>query len=209
MQKWGEMMKDKEFIKSLIISFLFLSISLYINFISGTYATRNASYPVSDIILSNTRAFNTAGLFTFCPIVFFIFISVLSIYNPKRIPFVIKSVALFVVIRSIFICLTHLGPFPTEELIRDIELMDKFTFGGDLFFSGHVGIPYLFALMFWQNKTLRYFFIVYSIFMGVVVLLGHYHYTIDVLAAYFITYTIFHMSSSLFKKDKDLFLSCK
>jgi hypothetical protein len=196
---------DRQFLISLGVSFIFLAISFIINFYAGTYATERASLPVTDIVLSNIRVFDVDGIFIYGPFIFFAFVATVLLYNPKRLPFVIKSLALFIIIRSIFISLTHLGPFPTETVIANVHLINKFTFAGDLFFSGHAGIPFLLALIFWQNKILRYIFLVYSIFMGVVVLLGHYHYSIDVLAAFFITYTIFHMALYMFKKDREMF----
>ncbi|MCX6753668.1 MAG: phosphatase PAP2-related protein [Candidatus Nomurabacteria bacterium] len=205
-QKWINLFKNKEFIKSLIVSFIFLAISLYINFRAGNYATEKASLPVTDIVLSNIRVFDVDGFFIWGPIFLFSLITILCLYHPKKIPFILKNIALFTVIRSIFISLTHLGPFPTQIVVDNAtNFINKFTFGGDLFFSGHTGIPFLFALIFWQNKQLRYFFLAYSIFMGTIVLLGHYHYSIDVLAAFFITYSIYHISLYLFKKDKVMF----
>lgn len=204
-QRIKEVFKNKEFIKSLITAVIFLIIAMIINFYAGTYATERVSLPVTDIILSNTRAFDVDGIFNYAPIFLIIFSLIILFYKPKRIPFVTKSLALFIVIRSVFISLTHIGPFPTQSILYSGNLLSKITFGGDLFFSGHTGIPFLFALIFWQYKPLRYFFLIYSFFMGIIVLLGHYHYSIDVLAAFFITYTIFHMSLYLFKKDKDMF----
>jgi hypothetical protein len=170
-----------------------------------SYATERASYPVTDIILSNIRAFDVDIIFIYGPLVFFIFLLITLLYHPHKIPFVVKSVALLILIRSIFVTLTHIGPFPSEAIINSSNFVSKFSTGGDLFFSGHTGIPFLTALIFWKNKSLRYIFLVYSIFIGTIVLLGHYHYSIDVLAAFFITYSIFHLSSHLFKKDKELF----
>ena len=77
--------------------------------------------------------------------------------------------------------------------------------GGDYFFSGHTGLPFLLTLLFWDNVFLRVLFFVSSIFFGVVVLLGHLHYSIDVLSAFFITYTIYHLSEAFFPKDKKMF----
>jgi len=204
-QKWINIFKSKEFIKSLIISIIFLAISLYINFRAGSYATESASLPVTDIILSNIRAYDVDLFFIWGPIFLFSIISIICLYHPKKIPFIVKNIALFTVIRSIFISLTHLGPFPTQAVTEGTNFINKFTFGGDLFFSGHTGIPFLMALVFWQYKPLRYLFLIDSFFMGAVVLLGHYHYSIDVLAAFFITYTIYQMTSYLFKKDKIMF----
>lgn len=207
LQKWKEAFKDKRFLISLLIGFFYLAISLYINFIAGTYATERASLPVTDIILSNTRVYDVDLIFIYGPLVLFVFVITLLLHNPKRFPFTLKSIALFTVIRSIFISLTHLGPFPTGVITASNNFIGKFTFGGDLFFSGHTGLAFLMALLFWQNKTLRYIFLAYSFFIGAIVLLGHYHYSIDVLAAFFITYSIFHISVLFFKKDRERFLS--
>jgi len=207
MQKWKVAFKDKNFLISLLIGFFYLGISLYINFVAGTYATEKVSNSVTDIILSNTRAYDVDLYFIYGPLVLFIFVAGLLLHNPKKLPFTLKSISLFTVIRSVFISLTHLGPFPTEAITMSSNFISKFTFGGDLFFSGHTGLAFLMALLFWKNKILRYIFLAYSVFIGVVVLLGHYHYSIDVLAAFFITYSIYHISVLFFKKDQEKFLS--
>ncbi|MBU0612229.1 sphingomyelin synthase family protein [Patescibacteria group bacterium] len=198
---------NKKLILSSIISFAFLFSSLVINFRAGIYATEKASSPVTDIILSNIPVFNVAGIFTYGALVFWIFIALLCLYSPKKIPFTLKSIALFIIIRAVFISLTHIGPFPTQAIIESESLISKFTFGGDLFFSGHTGLPFLMALVFWNEKKLRYFLIVSSFVFGAVVLMTHLHYSIDVLSAFFITYTIFHIATFLFKKDQEMFLN--
>jgi membrane-associated phospholipid phosphatase len=84
-------------------------------------------------------------------------------------------------------------------------IVTKFIGGNDLFFSGHTGAPFLLALIFWRIPPLRYLFLAWSLFFAVIVLLGHLHYTIDVLSAFFITYTIFHMSEFFFKTYQTIF----
>lgn len=207
LQKWKDSIQSKNFIYSLIFAFLFLIISLIINFIAGTYATKEASSSVTDIVLSNIPVFDVDGIFVYGSFVFWILTAFIFINNPKKILFSLKAVALFVIIRSIFVSLTHLGPFPSQIIIDNIGLFNKFIFGGDLFFSGHTGLPFLLALVFWKEKNLRYFFMTSSIMFGAVVLMGHLHYSIDVLGAFFITYTIFHIAETIFKKDRSLFHS--
>jgi hypothetical protein len=51
------------------------------------------------------------------------------------------------------------------------------------------------------------FYLALTAFFGSVVLLGHYHYSIDVLAALFITHGVFQISCWLFGRDYALFRS--
>ncbi len=200
LHKYKTLFSNKEYVTSFILTFVLLIGSLIINYYAGIYATEKASNAVTDIILSNTRVYDLDWLFIYAPIVMWVFITFLCFSAPKRLPFALKSVALFTIIRAIFISLTHIGPF-YPQLVLDSTIVNKFTFGGDLFFSGHTGLPFLMALVFWNDKRLRILFILLSIMFGIVVLLSHLHYSIDVFSAFFITYTIYHISAFLFKKD--------
>ena len=197
--------KDKVFLRSFISSFVILIVALIISFYANVYATKVASQPVTDIILSNIRVYDVDWIFVYGFWIFCIFITVLGILKPYRVPFAVKSIALFVIIRAVFISLTHIGPFPGQDLLSTSKFVTDFTSGRDLFFSSHTGLPFLLALMFWNHKPLRWLFIAISIFFGAIVLMGHLHYSIDVLAAPFITYTIYHMAGVIFKKDKEMF----
>ena len=192
---------QKKFIYSMIVGWAFFIVSLIINYYAGTYATEKASSSVTDIILSNTRVYDVDGMFVYGAVILVSSIALLCVFEPKRFPFILKNIALFVMVRSVFITLTHLGPFPTQTAVDPFNLISRFSFGGDLFFSGHTGLPFLMALSFWNNKILRYTFLVISVFFGTIVLLGHLHYTIDVLAAFFITYGIHDMSKLFFRRD--------
>ena len=192
---------------SLALCFVSLAAALVVNFYAGMYATESASSSVTDIILSNTRAYDLDGVFVYGTFLLIFFIVFIAFYKPRQISFCGKSVGLFYD-HPLGFCrrMTHLGPFPSQIVIHS-DLFPNLTFGGDLFFSGHTGMPFLMALIFWQNKTLRYIFLCLSVGFGVVVLLAHMHYTIDVMSAFFITYSIFHICEYFFKKDRKLFYS--
>jgi hypothetical protein len=70
-------------------------------------------------------------------------------------------------------------------------------FDNELFFSGHTGIPFLYFLICRSPSWGRYLYLACSIAMGVCVLLTHNHYAIDVLGAYFMTYSIHALSRRL------------
>jgi len=202
---YKEILKDKAFLGSIFVSVLIFFVSLVINYFAGMYATEKASNPVTDIILSNVRVFDVDTILVYTLNIFWLFLIFLFIYRPRKVPFILKSLALLIIIRALFINMTHIGVFTTHIPIDTTGIASYFTFTGDLFFSNHTGIPFLMCLIFWQQKTLRYIFLGASIFFGTLVLLGHLHYTIDVFSAFFITYTIYHLASKFFKKDKALF----
>ncbi len=195
---------DRRFVLSFLLSFGFLVASLFISFYASMYAAEKASNPVTDIILSNIRVYDVDWPFIYGILIFWIFSGLLLLNEPRRLPFALKSIALFVIIRSVFITLTHIAVFPTHEMIPTTGFMSYFITADDLFFSGHTGLPFLLALIFWDEEILRYFFLVSSVFFGAIVLLGHYHYSIDVAAAFFITYTIYHIAEKIFPKDLEL-----
>jgi membrane-associated phospholipid phosphatase len=188
------------------MAILLFAISLTLNYFTSAYATARAGGPVGDLILDNIPTFNLDWLFAYGPIFFWLVIAIFVLREPKTLPFSIKAIAMFVVIRSIFVTLTHLG-VSLEAIQTEVPLnfIERLSYGGDLFFSGHTGMPFLMALIFWKNKYLRIFCIVSAVFFGAVVLMVHRHYSIDVFAAFFITYTIHHLAETFFKKDRQLF----
>lgn len=214
--KYRELLSDRRFVKALSGTLILFIVALFINYFAALYAADAVSNYVKDIILSNIPVFDVDYIFIFGPIVFWGIIAVICLLDPKKIPFVFKCIATFIIIRSLFITLTHLGPYP-DRIPLDIHTMllnrwnlgNLLTFGsgGDLFFSGHTGLPFLMALVFWKNVRMRMFCLFGAAFFGVVVLLGHLHYSIDVLSAFFITYSIFHICEWLFKEDKRIFYS--
>ncbi len=202
---------DRHFIVAFITSLVFLSGAMIIQLFAGAYATERASGFVGDIILSNIPVVNVDMFFVYGPILFWLIISVFCLHRPSKIPFWLKTVSLFILVRSAFITLTHIGPFPDHIAIDFFSISSNINFflfnsGADLFFSGHTGLPFLSALIFWNNRPMRIFCLLSALFFGVIVLLGHLHYSIDVMSAFFITYTIYNIAVKLFPADKKRFL---
>jgi hypothetical protein len=196
--------RDRIFWRALLISVLILAGALIVNFFAGIYALERASNSVTDLILDNIRVYDVDLAFIYGPLLMFILLVLFLLSEPRRIPFTLESISLFVLIRSGFVTLTHLGPV-TDHAIIASDFISYFTSGSDLFFSGHTGLPFLLALVFWHNRFLRYIFIALSIIFGSVVLMGHLHYSIDVASAFFITYTIYRLAEVFFADGKKLF----
>jgi hypothetical protein len=204
-EKYKPYLHNRKFLESSGLAILFLAASTTISYFAGVYATVRASDPVTDIILSNIRVYDVDGIFIYGPLFLIVIIGWLCLSEPRRFPFMIKSLALFIVIRSVFVTLTHIAPFLPHVYVDAPPILGLYTSGSDLFFSGHTGIPFLMALIFWQHKVWRTAFIAISVFFGIIVLMGHLHYSIDVMSAFFITYSIFHIAEKFFGKEQKIF----
>ena len=169
---------NKSFLLSFLGGALLLVISLIVQYYTSGYVTRSISEPVTDIVLSNTRVWDVGAIFIWGAILLATITAFFGLKKINNAPFIMKSIGTFTLIRSFFVSLTHISPFPTRAIIESTffqhPLFNGIFTGNDLFFSGHTGIPFLFALIFWENKILRLVFLGFSIVFAVVVLLGHF-----------------------------------
>lgn len=187
-----------------MLGLLFLAI--VIQHMSSIYIGRTTGVPVGDLILSNIPAVDIDILIVQGALVAtFIMVGIL-LWRPRYILFTIGAVSLFIIIRAFFISLTHLGVDPHEIVLDPNDI----GFGlynilynnkGDFFFSGHTGMPFLFGLIFLHDKFWAKLFFTISVIFGISVLLGHVHYSIDVFAAPFMTYSIFKIAKYLFPEE--------
>lgn len=196
-QYWGE----KQFISSILVGILFFAGSLAFNHYTYNYAIREASNSLNDLILDHLPVFNVDFILNEGVMIAIGLLVLALILEPKRLPFVLKSMALFIIIRAIFITLTHFGPPIDRGNLNPEDMMYTLSAGSDFFFSGHTGMPFLLALIFWDNKIVRYVGFAITAIFGSAVILGHFHYSIDVLAAFFISYTILQLSKVFFAND--------
>lgn len=195
---------NKYFFLSSVFSLLLFTSGLFANFSAVKYTARIAGNSTSDFFLNILPVVNTDLIFSEGAIFFVCFVFILLILKPRQIPFTLKSVALFIIIRSIFVGMTHLAPYP-DRIASDFDAWRYLSSGADLFFSGHTGLPFLFALLNWDDKYLSRIFLASSILAGTAVLFGHLHYTIDVFSAFFITYGIYHIAIKGFPRDYKIF----
>lgn len=206
-RRHGTHWRDSFARRSTILAGLAFIAAVIVVFDAIAYATSVVSNPVTDIVLSNVPVMDVDGLFVYGTLLLLVFITLLLVANPKEAPFVLFTLALFYFIRAFFISLTHIAPYPIPLSTDFGETVTKMLFsGGDLFFSGHVGASFLMALIYWRIKELRFAFLGWSMFFAAVVLLGHLHYSIDVAAAFFITYAIHDFAKWLFPRSHALFL---
>lgn len=198
---------DGSIIKHMGLSVLLLSVSLCLTYVATKYLNAHTGEVVSDILLDNLPVLNVGYIFFQGAFLFLLVLVAIGIYEPAYIPFTIESTALFFLVRSIFMVMTHLSP-PSIEYYNYVahehhvpEVLFSVSSGNDLFFSAHAGYPFLLAVIFWKVKYLRYFFLLCSLIGSVAVILGHLHYSIDVFSAYFIAFGVFEISRYFFRKE--------
>lgn len=197
----------KQFALEVAAGLLFLAAGIVATYYANIFTTAHASSAVTDVILDNIPVVNVNFIFTDGASIFFIILFVLCLREPRRIPFLLKSIALFILIRSVFMMLTHYAPPSVHSYLNTDSFLYRLSSGDDLFFSAHAGLPFMLAFVFWDEVYLRWLFFAMSAIGGVAVLLGHLHYSIDVFSAFFIAFGIFHIAKHVFKGDYEFLRS--
>ena len=196
---------------SLITAFLLLGGAYvaehFANLYELEYSLRPTSTYVGDLLLDNLPVVNL-NLIIIEGALFSIVVGVLFVLSkPRYILFSLKALALLIVIRALFISLTHIGIYPGNidpGLGFFSGIYTYLNFQTGFFFSGHTALPILMAFIFWDRRAVRIAFLALSLVFGVAVLLAHIHYSIDVFAAPFMAYGIFKLAQYLFPRDYEL-----
>ncbi len=195
--EWGnELIEHK---KLILFSLFLIALSTVIDYNAGRYVTDVAKTQiVPDIFIDNIPPINLNFLFVYGWLsVVVVLLAYPIIFNVSKIHTTLSHFSLLTIVRSFFITLTHLETPLTAISVKFPSVLQLLKFENDLFFSGHTAIPFLGYLLFKESK-IKYFFLISSIIMGITALLTHQHYTIDVLAAFFITYGTYEIGKNLF-----------
>lgn len=190
-----------------VLLFVAYLLEHFANIYAFTYTLRPTTTAVGDIFLDNIPAIDLNFIIIESAFIIIIVGTLFVLHRPRHILFTLKALALFVSIRAICISLTHIGIYP-DHIVPGLGFFDTvyryLNFQTGLFFSGHTGLPFLLALIFWKEKRIRIIFLMISAVFGTAVLLAHVHYSIDVFAAPFMAYGIFKISQKLFPHDYKL-----
>jgi hypothetical protein len=125
-------------------------------------------------------------------------------YSPRRVPFLIFLLTVYMVVRTAFVFLSPIGaPAGMVDMrLHDAifsRILGTWTFMNEFVFSGHTAIPFLFYLFF-KTPGLKRLMLAGSIVMAVSVLLSRNHYTVDVIAAFFTSYSVYALSRAGYKR---------
>ena len=194
-------------IRSLLVGVLFLALAFAAQSFASSYSMRNSGQFVGDFFLEHIPVIDLNFIIIECALFAIVFMALFVLSKPSSITFTMKAVAVFIATRAFMISVTHLGVYP-GQIVPDPGFFDGIYSALNLqagyFFSAHTGLPILMALIYWDEKFWRYVFLAFSLIFGISVLLAHVHYSIDVFASPFMTYSIFKLSQYLFSDDYEL-----
>src|SRR5262249_49000009 len=137
------------YVRSLSQGTAFLAASLIAIVAAVSFATTHASNYVADLVLRNVGPYNLRFGFVYGTFLLFAVTATLLAWRPNRLPFALKAMALFLVVRAVFVSLTHIAPSPIDPQ-KAAPFLNSMFYGSDQFFSGHTGMPFLAALCFWH-----------------------------------------------------------
>lgn len=198
----------RDHVRSLVNALILLALAVVFQYYASAYIDRVPSNSVSDLFLSILPIVNLNFIIVegaLCAIAFSI---ILILVKPQYLLFTLKAAAIFIATRAVFISVTHIGIYPGQIGPDPTGIFDHIYTGLGLeagfFFSGHTGLTFLMALIMWDEKFWRYAYLILSVVFGIAVLFAHVHYSMDVLAAPYMSYGIYKMSQYFFSKDYKL-----
>ncbi|MEK7656498.1 MAG: phosphatase PAP2-related protein [Elusimicrobiota bacterium] len=115
------------------------------------------------------------------------------LFERRRAPYILWLYAVLILVRDFFLMLTPMGQPSGALPVEGYTLFDAvggyLTFKHDLFFSAHTSMPFL-GFLVYERRELRAGMLLFSFVLAAGVLVCRYHYSVDIAAAYFITYAV-------------------
>ena len=200
--RWSQYWNNKNFKKKLIVGWILLIIILVVfsQFLI-TIEQRDGAV-INDWLLNRIPSVDLS-----IPIFSIIWSCVLiliwqAIKYPNIFILYLWAFCFLMISRMITISVFPLNP-PNNLIPLLDPLINKTFYEGtfitkDLFYSGHTASMLLISFCI-QNKMLKKITLIAAISIGIMVLLQHIHYTIDVIAVPFFTYVVYWLASKVIK----------
>ena len=192
---WLEAWQHKRFRYKTIIALLLVAIILIMLPTFFAFIEKRDGMVLQDYVLDAIPAMDVS-IPTFTIIWSVVLLVFYRIYqNPRLFLLVAYGFILMCVLRMLTISLLPLNPPPGLIVLKDP--IANIAYGGngifitkDLFYSGHTGNMFLFFLCL-QHKWDKIIALAASFIVGILVMVQHIHYSIDVIAAFLFTFFIY------------------
>jgi hypothetical protein len=202
-QVWRDAMVDPFYRKRLQLGLIiWIAVLIAFPFFFEYIENRNGII-LNDFIINSLPAYDVS-IPTFLIIwTMFLLFLYRAIYNPALLLLFLWGFIFLSISRFISIYLAPLNP--PEQLIALRDPITNIFYGKkhgfitkDLFYSGHTSTQFLMYLCFTKQSD-KLLALVSTILIGILVLIQHVHYSIDVIAAPFLTYLVFLLSKKIVK----------
>jgi hypothetical protein len=204
---WGiSIFKQYVLIGLALLIILLIAFPFFFNFIEG-----RAGRSINDILLNSIPAINVSN-WVFTIIWSMALLTIVRCVQEPQI-FLLFLWGFIILSLSRMISIIALPLNPPNELIELIDPISNSFYGSkfitkDLFYSGHTATQFLMFLCL-QKKGDKLVTFISTIAIGVLVLIQHVHYTIDVIAAPFFTYVVFIITKRIVQKPLEGFTNLK
>jgi len=197
--KWLPAVRNLSFRLKLLIGIIL--ILLVLGFLPSffQYIEHRNGYQLKDFILADLPATNVS-IPVFAAIWSMVILFIIrSIKDPQLFILYLYSFLFLCICRIITMFFVPLNP--PDNLIPLVDPLSNSLYGKDfitkdLFFSGHTATLCLFFFCF-QRKIDRIAALVCTIAVGILVLVQHVHYTVDVVAAPFFAFLCFYLARKI------------
>lgn len=183
---WKHALRDQAFVNQFIFTFLLLIACAIAAPHIFNYVEGREGIVLPDSVLDLLPSIDLSVLiFTLLYILIGIGLITLAA-SPYRLLLGLQSYLIITLMRFITLLVVPLDPPPGLLELRDPfvdSLLYQQSITKDLFFSGHTGIIVLFAFLVPHLPSLRTVYVGCALLLGLLLLIQHAHYTIDVLAA--------------------------
>ena len=192
---WSDAWQEPRFRNKTIIALLLVTIILILLPTFFAFIEKREGMVLQDFVLDAIPAIDVS-IPTFVVIWSVVLLVFYRIYqNPRLFLVIAYGFILMCILRVLTISLLPLNP--PVGIIALKDPIANIAYGGndifitkDLFYSGHTGNMFLFFLCL-QRKWDKIIALAASFIVGILVLVQHIHYSIDVFAAFIFTYFIY------------------
>ena len=192
---WSKAWQERRFRNKTIIALLLVAIILTLLPTFFAFIEKREGMVLQDYVLDAIPAIDVS-IPTFVIIWSTVLLVFFRIYqNPRLFLVIAYGFILICLARVLTISMLPLNPPAGLIVLKDP--IANIAYGGngifitkDLFYSGHTGNMFLFFLCL-QAKWDKIFALTAAVIIGILVLVQHIHYTIDVIAAFIFTYFIY------------------